>query len=183
MFRNNKIKRSSKTAAATCALLVVAGFSGAALAAPLVEEQPRSHLNITNVEVQSDLNTITIEIDGEDLDFGQPLQITLAGVDITFNCSWIVQIVNTNKIICEFDRGSLAAGDYELNVSTGTGQSQSDEYTLTIGSVRPQDDLGADSAQGPKGDSVPGPLSTHGTQHRTYNPSCGEHLDFSRPCS
>ncbi len=183
MSQNNKIKRSSKKAAATCALLVVVGFSGVALAAPPVEQQPGGHLNITNVEVQNDFNTTTIEIYGEDFDFGQPLQITLAGVDITFNCGWIGQIVNPNKIICEFDGGLSAAGDYELNVSTGTGQSQSDEYVLTIGAVRPQDAPDADGGQGPKGDSVAGPLLTHGTQRRTYNPSCGEHLDFSRPCS
>lgn len=148
MFQNNKIKRSSKTAAATCALLVVAGFSGVALAALPVEQQPGGHLNITNVEVQSDFNTITIVISGEDFDFGQPLQITFAGVDITFNCGWIGQIVKPNEIICEFDGGLPAIGDYELNVSTGTGQSQSDEYDLTIGAFRPQDDPDADGAQG-----------------------------------
>jgi hypothetical protein len=51
----------------------------------------------------------------------------------------------------------IMPGDYLLTVSTGNGQSQNDEYDLTIGAVGP---TGATGAPGPAG--PPGPAGADG---------------------
>ena len=119
------------------------------LAAP-----PGGHLNIEEVAITSEGMYTTIEISGTDFDFGNPLEVTLAGVpaEITsFSGTTITATVLT---------ASFPAGDYLLNVSTGNGQSQNDEYDLTIGAVGPAGPAGADGADGADGangvDGAPG---------------------------
>jgi cysteine-rich repeat protein len=105
-------------------------------------EQPGKHLKTTEVLVNSDDETITIIL--EDLDFGPgPLVVRLGDEaifgDITAACA--EDLVSTPQtIICDFsaaglDTGLPPDGDYLLTVATGDGQSQSDEYDLTIGNL------------------------------------------------
>ena len=86
---------------------------------------PGGHLNI--IEVSVDFNTNTLTIIGEDLGFGAPLVVTLGGIDIGFLTADNVEIVST------INSSTFPPGDYLLTVSTGNGQSQNDEYDLTIG--------------------------------------------------
>ncbi len=121
-------------------------------------EQPGKRLKITEVFVDFDLETITIVV--EDLDFGPgPLQVRLGDQtgfgDITSDC---VEDLGSSPqtITCDFSAAGLNTGlppdgDYLINVSTGNGQSQSDEYDLTIGAVGPQGDQGPQGQQGPPG--------------------------------
>ena len=95
-----------------------------ALAAP-----PGGHLNIEEVEVTIGAPNTTLEISGTDFDFGIPLEVTLAGVPATITSSTSTTITATVLT------ASYPAGDYLLTVSTGNGQSQDDEYDLTIGAV------------------------------------------------
>ena len=108
-----------------------------ALAAP-----PGGHLNIEEVAITSEGLNTTIEISGTDFDFGNPLEVTLAGVPATITSS------SDTTIIVTVLTASYPAGDYLLNVSTGNGQSQDDEYDLTIGAVGPAGPAGADGAPG-----------------------------------
>lgn len=55
-------------------------------------------------------------------------------------------------IHCDFSTTALPPdGDYLLTVSTGNGQSQSDEYDLTIGGVGPKGDRGDQGQRGDQG--------------------------------
>ena len=120
-----------------------------ALAAP-----PGGHLNIEEVAVAVGDPDTTIEISGTDFDFGNPLEVTLAGVPATITSS------SDTTIIATVLTASYPAGDYLLNVSTGNGQSQNDEYDLTIGAVGPAGPAGADGTDGADGangaDGAPG---------------------------
>ena len=97
----------------------------AALAAP---KPPGQHLNVTEVTADIDAGTLTIV--GEDFDFGPgPLVVTLGEyglLTINFDDATLIDALLPVGIV---------AGDYLLTVSTGKGQSQSDEYDLTIGAV------------------------------------------------
>ena len=114
---------------------------------------PGARLNI--VEVFTDFEQEFITIIGEDFDFGRPLVVTLGEAgnfgDISDLCvadfEFVPQIIS-----CDFETvGMPEDGDYLLTVSTGTGQSQGDEYDLTIGAVGPQGDQGIQGIQGLRG--------------------------------
>ena len=111
-----------------------------ALAAP-----PGGHLNIEEVAVAVGDPDTTIEISGTDFDFGNALEVTLAGAPAEITSS-----TNTTIIVTVLTT-SYPAGDYLLNVSTGNGQSQNDEYDLTIGAVGPAGPAGADGTDGADG--------------------------------
>ncbi len=100
-------------------------IGAAALAAP---KPPGQHLNVTEVTADIDAGTLTIV--GEDFDFGPgPLVVTLGEyglLTINFDDATLIDALLPVGIV---------AGDYLLTVSTGKGQSQSDEYDLTIGAV------------------------------------------------
>jgi hypothetical protein len=114
-----------------------------ALAAP-----PGNHLNIEEVVVTVGDPDTTLEIKGWDFDFGSPLEVTLAGVPAAVSSADGVTIIAT------VPTSLFPAGDYLLTVSTGEGQSQNDEYDLTIGA--PGLD-GQDGAPGLDGqDGAPG---------------------------
>ena len=101
-----------------------------ALAAP-----PGGHLTITEVQVDCDAGTITIM--GVDFDFGPgPLEVTLGDFVGTLP---IAGTPTANEIVV-YAPADLCekAADMLLTVSTGHGQSQSDEYDITIGAVGPQ---------------------------------------------
>ena len=89
---------------------------------------PGNHLNITEVEVNFDTSMIVST--GEHFSFGNTLEVTLG----EFGPLNIVTTSDT-EIVVDFPAGGFLAGvkDYLLTVSTGTGQSQNDEYDLTIG--------------------------------------------------
>ena len=121
-----------------------------ALAAP-----PGGHLNIEEVAVTIGDTDTTLVINGYDFDFGSPLEVTLAGVPVTITSSSGVSIT---AIV---PNSQFGAGDYLLTVSTGTGQSQNDEYDLTIGAVGPAGPAGADGVDGADGaPGLPGADST-----------------------
>ncbi len=110
-------------------------------------QQPGGHLRIDEVFVNFAWNTITIF--GEDFDFGGVLEVTLGLGDITDLCTPFP----TTTIMCDFSGPGLPLpGDYLLTVATGVGQSQSDEYDLTIGAVGPQGIQGIQGDKGAKGD-------------------------------
>ena len=60
-----------------------------------------------------------------------PWQVTLG----EFGPLNLVGVPTDTEIVVEFPAGGLPAGDFLLTVSTGTGQSQNDEYDLTIGAA------------------------------------------------
>jgi len=132
-----------------------------ALAAPPEGQQPGGHLRITEVLV--DFNAETLAVTGEDFDFNNisKLHITLGEFgDITALCV-NPPVPTASHIVCDFfGVGGLPEdGDYLLTVATGNGQSQSDEYDLTIGAA------GARGEQGPKGEIGPiGPAGPQGAQ-------------------
>lgn len=114
---------------------------------------PGGHVNITEVWV--DIDGDVINIIGESFDFGGPLQVTLGGDDISADCT----MLDATTIECD---GVPADGDYLLVVSTGTGQSQNDEYDLTIGAVGPAGPQGPQGKQGEQGE--PGAIGPQGPQ-------------------
>ena len=135
------------------ALLLLSGPlapDGASAAQP-----PGKHLIISQVSV--DFGAQTIVITGADFDFGAPLQVMLGEIgSITSLCSADFNL--PQMIACDFSSSGLPAdGDYLLTVSTGSGQSQSAHYDLTIGAAGPP---GADGAPGPPG--PPGPPGADG---------------------
>lgn len=102
---------------------------------------PGGHLTITEVSVAfgpPDVITIT----GTDFGFGpEELEVTLGEFGP-------LALMNSNDTMIQAELpGGLIAGDYLLIVSRGNGQSQNDEYDLTIGAVGPQ---------GPEGPAGPG---------------------------
>ena len=109
-------------------------------------EQSGTHLKIIEVQVDFDFEVITIFM--KDLEFGPgPLRVRLGDEasfgDISPVCLEDLASI-PQKITCDFSAGGLntglpADGDYLVNVSTGNGQSESDDYDLTIGAVGPID--------------------------------------------
>ena len=122
---------------------------------------PGGHLNISEVFV--DCENGTIEIYGEDFNFDPGHLAVTIGKFGTFT-NYIDQTDNYIKLqapdgLCD------EPGDYLLTVSTEFGQSQNDEYDLTIGAVGPEGpagQAGADGAMGPQG--PPGPQGEQGPQ-------------------
>ena len=122
-----------------------------ALAAP-----PGGHLNIAEVVVTVGDPDTTLEIKGWDFDFGSPLEVTLAGMQAA------VMYADGVTITATVPTSLFPAGDYLLTVSTGNGQSQNDEYDLTIGAIGPQGEQGLPGTDGATGDQ--GPQGTQGEQ-------------------
>lgn len=134
---------------ATASIVVTA----AAFAAPA--QGPGGHLQITAVVVDDVADTLTIS--GTDFDFGRGSEVRLGGVLKTDSCTR----VSGELITCDLSAAGLPApGDYLLTVATGSGQSQSDEYDLTIGGVGPAGPPGPPGAPGDEG--PPGPPGPQG---------------------
>jgi Collagen triple helix repeat (20 copies) len=129
-------------------------------AAPAIAAGPGRHLEITEVAV--DFGTSTIAITGQDFDFGGGLTVSLGEIgDVTALCT--ADFTPPQTITCDFSIvGMPADGDYLLTVATGNGQSQNDEYDLTIGATGAQGPQGEPGPQGPQGD--PGPQGPQGAQ-------------------
>ena len=142
------------TLVAVLTVTVFVSWTSLALAAKPGPTPPGNHLNI--IEVSVDFNTNTLTIIGEDLGFGAPLVVTLGGIDIGFMTATNVEIVST------ITSSTFPPGDYLLTVSTGNGQSQNDEYDLTIGAVGPKGDQGDQGPQGKGG--AQGPQGKGGAQ-------------------
>ncbi len=153
----NSLRATAALLAAIILSMTLAAGS-AVLAAPAEGQQPGGHLKISEVFV--DFGVETILITGEDFDFGPgPLIVTLGDAgnvgDISAICADdLVSVPQT--ITCDFsaDGGLPVDGDYLLTVATGAGQSQSDEYDLTIGAVGavgPEGPQGEQGAQGEQG--------------------------------
>jgi len=125
-------------------LLIVATASQArSLAAP-----PGKHLSISEVFLlPGDPNLL--EIRGQDFDFGAPLVVTLGDIG-----QLDVWSASSTEIIAALP-SNLPPGDYLLTVSTGGGQSKSDEYDLTIGAARTGGQTGPPGPQGPQGEAGP----------------------------
>ena len=157
-----------------CALVLVAVvlIPGALMAAK-GGEKPGGHLRV--IEVFVDSSAATIEITGEDFDFGPgPLMVSLGELgDISGLC--VVNYTPPQLISCDFSSGGLPAdGDYLLTVKNGNGQSHSDQYDLTIGAgggsgpAGPSGATGAAGATGATGGSGPaGATGTTGSQGAT----------------
>ena len=120
---------TSSLLGAVCAGMLTLLLGGQALAAG-----PGGHLIITEVFADQPVaGQLTIK--GEDLDFGNLLTVTLGD----FGALTVVS-ETPMEIIVDLP-AVLPPGDYLLTVSRGNGQSQNDEYDLTI--------AGAPDAGGP----------------------------------
>ena len=132
-------------------------------------QNPGGDLRVTEVFV--DFNAESIEVTGENFDFGPgPLTVSLGEFgDVSALCS--VAFTPPQLISCDFSAGGLPPdGDYLLTVVNGNGPSQSDQYDLTIGAVGPQGPQGATGPQGEQGklgpQGVQGKLGPQGPQGR-----------------
>jgi hypothetical protein len=98
----------------------------ASMVQPAIATPPGGHLSITEVSV--DLSDSTITILGDDLDFGP------ASLTVTLGELGSLALISATafEIVAELPN-PIAPGDYLITVSRGNGQSQSDEYALTIG--------------------------------------------------
>jgi hypothetical protein len=138
-----------------------------ALAAPPNGQQPGGHLTISEVFVDNGSEAIVIS--GENFDFSSPLTVTLGDPDIIAAGSVACAAdfgATPQTITCDFSGPGLPdAGDYLLTVATGAGQSQSDEYDLTIGAVGPVGPRGEQGVQGKIGpQGVQGKIGPQGVQ-------------------
>jgi len=107
---------------------------------------PGNHLTIEQVAVdftQGAFGQLTIT--GDHFSFGNTLAVTLGEAALPLN---IVGVPTDTVIVADLPL-AFPDGDYLLTVSTGNGQSQNDEYDLTIGVVGPKGDTGD---KGDKGD-------------------------------
>ena len=120
-------KRSVLPLLAGAFAVAAASLVGAqALAAqPDAGQGPGDHGRI--LEVHADSSGL-IEIFGEHLDFGaEPLSVSLGTLgDISGLCT----LIDATEIQCNV--GPIPTGDYLLTIASGQGQSQGDEYDLTI---------------------------------------------------
>ena len=151
----------------TTSVLLVFSFSQALAAQP---GPPGAHLDVTQVFVDDPDNPTSIMIIGVNLDFGSgPLSVTLG----EFGALTVTGTPSDTLIEADLP-GLISDGDYLLTVSMGNGQSQNDEYDLTIGAVGPQGpqgdkgDTGAQGDQGAQGETGAqgdqGPQGTQGMQ-------------------
>jgi len=119
---------------------------------------PGGGTDVQEVFVNFESDTITIRGDSLVPEADSRLVVTLGALndpvfgDISSYCA----LSDPQTISCDFsgsyDLTGDDAGDYLLTVSIGNGQSQSDEYDLTIGAVGPKGDRGD---KGDKGDQGP----------------------------
>ncbi len=129
------------------------------IASTAAAKPPGGHLNIEQVIVNVDGDgseaVTTLIIIGEDLDFGRgPVSVTLGGIGD-------LNVDDANDTVIQASLpGVIPAGDYLLTVANGNGQSQNDEYDLTIGAVGPQGPQGPQGEIGPEG--PPGPKGDQG---------------------
>ncbi len=146
-----------KALLSTCVLLVYS-FSQALAAPP---GPPGAHLDVTQVFVDDPDNPTSIMIIGTDLDFGSgPLSVTLG----EFGALAVTGTPSDTLIEADLPAG-IFPGDFLLTVSNGNGQSQNDEYDLTIGAVGPQGDQGVQGKLGDTGaQGVQGKLGDTGAQ-------------------
>src|SRR5262245_44792883 len=99
---------------------------------------PALAANITEVLINNPNHPTHLTIIGTDLLFGpRPLVVTLG----EFGALTIVGTPTDTMIVANLPV-NITPGDYLLTVSRGTGQSQNDEYDLTIGAVGPQGPAG-----------------------------------------
>lgn len=125
---------------------------------------PGGHLNVTEVLVDDPNNPTQLVIIGSDFLLGPaPLVVTLGD----FGALTILGTPSDSLIEAQLP-ANIVPGDYLLTVARGAGQSQNDEYDLTIGAVGPQGpqgETGPQGAQGPQGpQGVPGPTGPQGAQ-------------------
>ncbi|MGB0909698.1 MAG: hypothetical protein ACPGYT_05000 [Nitrospirales bacterium] len=130
------------------ALIISMTFGASVVTAKPGATPPGDHINITEVSVDTAADTITII--GEELGFGNPLEVTLGA----FGPLLIIGVPTDTEIVVGLPP-DIQAGDYLLTVSTGNGQSQNDEYDLTIGAVGPQGLQGENGVPGPQGEQGP----------------------------
>jgi len=146
-MRNLKYRRGLTAVIITPILLLISVGAASQGNSP-----PGAHLDITEVRVDDPNNPTSIIIMGEDLDFGSgPLSVTLG----EFGALTITGTPSGSLIEADLP-GNIFDGDFLLTVSMGNGQSQNDEYDLTIGAVGPQGpkgDKGDTGDTGPKGDT------------------------------
>lgn len=109
---------------------------------------PGDHLNISQVLVDDPNEPTSITIVGTGFLFGPEAPTVTLGeyVDPLF----VVGVPSNDTIVALLPE-NIVAGDYLLTVTTGTGQSQNDEYGLTIGAVGPQGPQGEQGPEGPQG--------------------------------
>ncbi|HWP91296.1 MAG TPA: IPT/TIG domain-containing protein [Thermodesulfobacteriota bacterium] len=116
---------------------------------------------VTINEVLVDFEDETITIMGTNFTPASDLTVTLGEFGV-------LNIVtsSSNLIVVEFPSQGLLAGDYLLTVSTGSSQSKTEDYSLTIGAVGPQGEPGPEGPQGPQGERGPqgaqGPVGPQG---------------------
>ena len=103
-------------------------LSIALIGPPTWAKPPGGHLNITEVFVDA----TELIIKREDFDIGAPVVGTLG----EFGQLTVTSVIPP-EIKADLPVG-IAPGDYLLTVSTGNGQSQNDEYDLTIGAAGSQ---------------------------------------------
>ena len=93
-------------------------------------------------------------ITGEDFNIGHYLEVTLGELgDISSYCEEDLES-DPQTISCDLSSpaaGLPCPGDILLTVATGIGQSQTDEYDLTLGAVGPQGIQGIQGETGPTG--------------------------------
>lgn len=120
----------------SCALLLAATHSTEALAGKPTPGTPGFKLDIREVyltdpfALDADPNNQLIDIYGKDLNPGDSFLVTTLG-------SWTLVCdapdTNFTHLLCELPAGGVGiAGDYELIVGSGVGQTAGDLYALTI---------------------------------------------------
>ena len=111
---------------------------------------PGNHLTIESVAIAYDdimypYGRLTIK--GDSFSFGNTLNVTLGEGPIPLA---FVGVPTDTEIVADLPQ-AFPPGDYLLTVSTGNGQSQNDEYDLTIGAIGPEGPQGPQGVQGPQG--------------------------------
>lgn len=105
-------------------------------------------LNISVVAIQPGTPQL-LKITGSGLISNQVADVILGDLG-----SLIILSNTATEIIAELPVG-IANGDYLLTVSIGNGQSQNDEYDLSVGEVGPKGPQGPVGLQGPQGPQGP----------------------------
>jgi hypothetical protein len=158
------MRRPSTRGAARWGGVLLLAIGAAAGAAPTGPPQPLPsgrHLTVTEIHVNDDPPG-TLIILGRDFDFGRPLVVTFGDLG---SLEILTATPNVIIVACPRDvngRPTCVDGDFLVTVSTGIGQSQNDQYDLTIGVHGPQGPQGQTGPQGPVG--VQGPQGPQGPQ-------------------